>query len=96
MLTWPGVFLFEFVHDFAEVMIEFPGSHFLLEFRPNQDFSQPSVRFHQDIFIIEQDVVNSRYALVLQIGIIDRMAAAEHRQIERKMNVVIHIRARWR
>ena len=88
-----AVFLFEFIHDFSEVMIKFPGSHFLLEFRPHQDSSQPSIRFHQNIFIIEENVVDPGYALLPQIRIIHEMAAAVHGQVEGEMQVVIHIRA---
>ncbi len=83
---------FEVAEQFAKKMIKFPRAHFFLKFRPYQYLPESPVGFHQDILIIEQDVVNPRYALVSQINVIDRVAAAEHRQIERVMYVVIHIR----
>ena len=84
----------EVAENFAQMVIKFSCAHFLLEFWSYQYFSELSVGFHQDIFVIKKDVINSRYALVPQINVIDHMAAPEHRQIERVMYVVIHIRAR--
>ena len=87
-------FCLAFVEDLAEVVIELPRAHLLLELRPDQDLPQPAVRLHQHVLVVEQDVVDARDALVPQVRVVHVVAAPEQRQVEREMQVVVHVGAR--
>ena len=65
-----AVLLLVLGEDFAQVVIELPRAHLLLEFRPDQDTPQPPVGLHQDIFIVEQNIVDARDALVPQVHVV--------------------------
>ena len=87
------VFLFVVIEDFTQEVIKFSRSHFLLELRQYQYLAQFPVSLHQYIFVIKENIIDACHAFITQIGVIDGMRAAEHRQIERIMDIMIHIRA---
>ena len=89
-----AVGFFVLVKNLAEMVIEFPRAHFLLEFGPEHDSPQPPVRLHQDVLVVEEDIVYPCDAFVPQVGVIDYVAAPVHRQIEGKVQIVIHVRTR--
>ena len=89
----PAGLLLELRAVLAQQVMEFGGAHLVLEFGLHQDLPQHVVRGHQDVVVVQQDVVDADDADLPELRVRRERRAAVERHVHRVVHVVVEIGA---
>ena len=93
-LSFRPVCSFKFGAIFAQQIMQLGCAHLMLEFRLHENLPQHMIRSHQDIVVVEQDIVDPHDAQFPEFRIRRERRTAEERHVHRVVHVVIEIGAR--